>query len=396
MNWPTVYLFKSIKLFASLRFYPMTPKSVTTAATLITIFSIVAIVYILQSLIVPLLFAIIFSIMMYPLCNLLERWKLPRAAASVISLLVLILFISGMVSLLVNQVIIIGKDGNDIAKNFLTVYDSITKWIESTFGIERGEFTNSIREQGQSTLSNAGSYVVSAFSSAGGTLANAILIPIYIFFMLYYRDFFQEFFIRLNSDDSPETTRNIIHEIYAVIQNYLLGMLTVMGIVAILNTAGLLVMGIDYAWFFGVFAAVMILIPYIGIAIGSIIPALFALATRDSYWYALGIIIWFQIVQFLEGNFITPNIVGGKVKLNPLFAILSLLLGGMLFGLAGLVLAIPIMAVLKILLGLNKNTEAYSFLIGEPSTDHLQKETYINWFSKRESTFTENKSNENK
>lgn len=334
--------------------------------------------------------------MMYPLCNLLERWKLPRAAASVISLLVLILFISGMVSLLVNQVIIIGKDGNDIAKNFLTVYDSITKWIESTFGIERGEFTNSIREQGQSTLSNAGSYVVSAFSSAGGTLANAILIPIYIFFMLYYRDFFQEFFIRLNSDDSPETTRNIIHEIYAVIQNYLLGMLTVMGIVAILNTAGLLVMGIDYAWFFGVFAAVMILIPYIGIAIGSIIPALFALATRDSYWYALGIIIWFQIVQFLEGNFITPNIVGGKVKLNPLFAILSLLLGGMLFGLAGLVLAIPIMAVLKILLGLNKNTEAYSFLIGEPSTDHLQKETYINWFSKRESTFTENKSNENK
>lgn len=366
----------------------MTPKSVTTAATLIIIFSIIAIVYVMQSIIVPLFFAIIFSIMLFPLCNLLERWKLPRAAASVVSLVVLILIVSGVVSLLVNQVIIIGKDGDDIAKNFLTVYDSITKWIESTFGIERGVFTEKIREQGQSTLSNAGSYVVSAFSSAGGTLANAVLIPIYIFFMLYYRDFFQDFFIRLNSDESPKKTQSTIHEIYAVIQSYLLGMLTVMGIVAILNTAGLLVLGIDYAWFFGIFAAVMILIPYIGIAIGSVIPALFALATMDSYWYALGIIIWFQVVQFLEGNFITPNIVGGKVNLNPLFAIISLLLGGMLFGLAGLILAIPIMAVLKILLGLNKNTKPYSFLIGEPSKDHLKKETFLNWFS-------EHKSNEN-
>ncbi len=324
--------------------------------------------------------------MMFPLCNLLERWKLPRAAASIISLLVLIFIITGAVSLLVNQVIVIGKNGDDLAKNFLTIYDYITKWTESTFGIERGEFTNKVREQGQSALSNAGTYVLAAFSSAGGTLANAVLIPIYIFFMLYYRDFFQDFFIRLNSGTPANKTRSILFELYAVIQSYLLGMLTVMGIVAILNTAGLLVLGIDYAWFFGIFAAVMILIPYIGIAIGSVIPALFALATMDSYWYALGIIIWFQVVQFLEGNFITPNIVGGKVNLNPLFAILSLLLGGMLFGLAGLILAIPIMAVLKIILGLNKNSKPYSFLIGEPSKDHLKKETFLNWFSKHEGT----------
>nr|MBI1230567.1 AI-2E family transporter [Cytophagales bacterium] len=367
----------------------MTPKSVTTAATFITIFSVIAIAYVLQSILVPLLFAIIFSIMMYPLCNLLERWKLPRAAASIISLVVLVVIITGLVSLLVNQVIIIGKDGDDIGRNFLNVYDSITKWIETTFGIERGEFTERVRTQGQAALSNAGSYVVSAFSSAGGTLANVVLIPIYMFFMLYYRDFFLEFFIRLNSSESPSKTRSITHELYAVIQSYLLGMVTVMGIVAILNTAGLLVLGIDYAWFFGIFAAVMILIPYIGIAIGSIIPALFALATMDSYWYALGIIIWFQVVQFLEGNFITPNIVGGKVNLNPLFAIISLLLGGMLFGLAGLILAIPIMAVLKILLGLNKRTEPYSFLIGEPTKDHLRKETFTNWYSELLSTHGE-------
>src|SRR5690606_22164576 len=136
---------------------------------------------------------------------------------------------------------------------------------------------------------------------------------------------------------TAEKTLATLGEIYHVIQNYLMGMVMVMGIVAILNTAGLLVMGIQYAWFFGTFAALLLLIPYIGIMIGSIIPALFAIATMDSAWYALGVIGWFQVVQFFEGNFITPNLVGGKVSMNPMVAIISLLLGGMLFGLAGLI-----------------------------------------------------------
>src|SRR5690606_616001 len=165
-------------------------------------------------------------------------------------------------------------------------------------------------------------------------------------------------------------------EIYDVIQSYLLGMGMVMGIVAILNTAGLLVLGLQYAWFFGTLAALLILIPYIGIAIGSLIPALFALATMDNYWYALGVIIWFQVVQFLEGNFITPNIVGGKVSLNPLVAIMSLLLGGMLFGLAGLILALPLVASIKILLNLDKSTPPFSFLIGEPEKYQVSRDSH--------------------
>ncbi len=291
--------------------------------------------------------------------------------ASVVSLVLMILIVAGVITLLVNQVIVIGQDGDDLGKNFVEIYDSITAWVETTFGIQRGELTLRVREEGQKAASNAGTYLLAIFGSAGGTIANFVLVPIFIFFILYYRDFFKEFLIRVNKEDSPERTREILKEIYNVIQSYLLGLILVMGIVAVLNAVGLLFMGIKYAWFFGFFAAVLLLIPYIGITIGSIVPALFALATMDSYWYALGIIIWFQAVQFLEGNFITPNIVGSQVHLNPFFAILSLLLGGMLFGLAGLILAIPMMAVLRILLGLNESTRPYSFLIGEPEKRHL-------------------------
>ena len=147
----------------------------------------------------------------------------------------------------------------------------------------------------------------------------------------------------------------------------------VMGIVAVLNTVGLMLMGIEYAWFFGSMASLLMLLPYIGIAIGSILPALFALATKDSALYAVGVIAWFQVVQFLEGNIITPNIVGGKVSINPLMAIIVILLGGMIFGLAGLILALPMTATLKVIFDAIPSMEPIGYLIGEPEKEHLKR-----------------------
>jgi predicted PurR-regulated permease PerM len=137
------------------------------------------------------------------------------------------------------------------------------------------------------------------------------------------------------------------------------------------------VMGISYAWFFGTLAALLMLIPYIGIAIGSILPALFAIATKDNVWYSVGVIGWFQVVQFFEANIITPNIVGSKVSINPLMSIVGLLLGGMLFGLAGLILALPLIAILKVLLDATPSLSHFGYLIGEPEDDLLKSQTSV-------------------
>ena len=346
------------------------------AARLLVLILIITIVYVLKGIVVPLLFAVIFAITLLPLCRFLERVRLPRALASILSVIVAGSVISGIIYFIVSQVIVIGTGGEDIGKNFLNIYDSIQAFLEKRFGVEPGSITNRLREEGQKALSNAGSYISAAFSSAGGTLANAVLVPLYVFFFLYYRDFFKDFFIRANRSYTPEETLETLAEIYHVIQSYLMGMVMVMGIVAVLNTAGLLIMGIQYPWFFGTFAALLLLIPYIGIMIGSIVPALFAIATMDSAWYAVGVVGWFQVVQFFEGNFITPNLVGGKVSMNPLVAILSLLLGGMLFGLAGLILALPIVASLKIILNMNPATQPFSFIIGEPDKSHVERDSH--------------------
>jgi predicted PurR-regulated permease PerM len=139
-----------------------------------------------------------------------------------------------------------------------------------------------------------------------------------------------------------------------------------MVIIAVLNTVGLLLLGIEYAFFFGALAAFLNIIPYLGIIIGSILPIMMALLTKDSIWYAVGVAGAFTAVQFLEGNFITPNIVGSKVSVNPLAAIVALIFGGMLWGPSGMILSIPFTAIVKVILDNIESLEPFGFLLGEP------------------------------
>ena len=145
-----------------------------------------------------------------------------------------------------------------------------------------------------------------------------------------------------------------------------------MFIVGLLNTVGLLILGIENAFFFGFLAALLLLIPYIGIMICSLLPALVALATKDSAWYAVGVIAVFMFIQMIEGNYITPKITASKVSINSLVAILSIILFSMLWGTAGMIVALPVMASLKVIFDTIPELKAYGFLIGEPSEEQLR------------------------
>jgi predicted PurR-regulated permease PerM len=348
-------------------------QSVRLAATLISLTLIVALLYVTQGLVVPLLFSILLAISLYPVSRFFERLKLNRVYASLISVLLAIVVLGTLIWFIVHQVIVIGANGSDLQVRFMEIFATIQSWITRRFGIEQGLISEQISTFSNQALSNAGTYVSIAFGSVGGILTGAVIVPLFTFFLLYYRDFFREFFFHAFDSAPKQEVQQVLDKIYEVVQSYLIGLVTVMGIVAILNTVGLLVLGVQYAWFFGTLASLLMLLPYVGIAIGSVLPAVFALATKDSAWYAVGVVIWFQIVQFLEGNFLTPNIVGGKVSINPLMAIVGLLIGGMLFGLAGLILAIPITAVLKVVFDAVPSLKAFGFLIGEPEQYHLKR-----------------------
>ena len=349
------------------------PYSLELASSLFALVLIIALMYALQSVLLPLMFSILIAISLYPVARFLERLKLGKAFSAILAVILAIVLISGLVWFIVHQVIVIGKDGAEIQQKFMSIIDTIQNWLTNRFGIERSEISQRLRAEANEALSHAGTYLSAAFGSLGSILAGVVLVPFFTFFLLYYRVFFREFFFHAFKSTSQETVHNTLNKIYYVVQSYLLGLVTVMGIVAVLNTIGLMVLGIQYAWFFGTLASLLMLLPYIGIAIGSILPALFAIATKDSYWYAVGVIGWFQVVQFLEGNLITPNIVGGKVSINPLMAIIAILLGGMLFGLAGLILVLPLTAVIKVLFDEIPSMKAFGFVIGEPEKYHLKR-----------------------
>ncbi len=350
-----------------------TKSAAYVAYSLITLVILVWIMYLVQGILIPLLFSILLSIAMHPLVSLFERWGIPRVLSSILCVIIAMLVIVGLTWFIVYQVIEIGSGDFNFVEKVIKIWTVIEQFVTDRLGLQATEMWNQVKESSMRLVTNATTYLSAFFGSAGNTIANSILIPLYMFFMLYYRIFFIEFFFKAFYSTPENKVKTNLDIIYDVIRSYLFGLITVMGIVAILNSVGLLVLGIDNAWFFGTLAALLLLIPYIGITIGSILPALFALATKDSAYYALGIIIWFQIVQFFEGNFITPNIVGGKVNISPLVSIISLLLGGKLFGLAGLILALPMVAVIKVLLDASDNWTAFGFLLGEPTNEHLDK-----------------------
>lgn len=349
------------------------PYAIELAATLISLSLIIALLYVLQGVLLPLMFSILIAISLYPVALFLERLSLGKALSALLAVILAICVLSGLIWFIIHQVIVIGKGGMDIVQKFLSIFDTIQLWLQQEFGIEPTEVAERLRTQANEILSHAGTYLTAAFGSVGNILAGVVLVPLFSFFLLYYRVFFREFFFRAFRSTPQETVHNTLNKIYQVVQSYLLGLVTVMGIVAILNTVGLWILGIQYAWFFGTLASLLMLLPYIGIAIGSILPALFALATKETAWYALGVVAWFQVVQFLEGNLITPNIVGGKVSINPLMSIISILLGGMLFGLAGLILALPLTATIKVIFDAVPSMNAFGFLIGEPEKYHLKR-----------------------
>lgn len=332
---------------------------------------IIAFAYVLQSVLVPILFSFIIAALLYPLCRRLERWGFSRIMAALTSLIVAILVLAGMVYLLVSQSINIGQDASEIVGKIEQVLKDAEGWANEKLNLSRTQIIQSGKQQLEKVMPGVGAAVTTFFGSLGNFLSMGILVPLLIFFLLYYREFFKAFFVKAIGREHKEKVEETMSKIYAAIKNYMGGLLMVMGIVAVLNSVGLMIIGIEYAWFFGIMASLLMLLPYIGIAIGSILPALFALATKDSYWYALGIIGWFQVVQILEGNFITPNIVGGKVSLNPLVSILSIFLFSMLFGFAGLILALPLMAILKVIFDAVPQLQPYGFLFSEPGDRFL-------------------------
>ncbi len=348
------------------------------AHNLLFIVLLVYVLNILQPLIVPLLFAVILSISIFPVVKFLERKLRFKRILSALSAIIIMFVIVGLLFTFIGvQISEIVSKSDTYAIRLEQVYNKNISTIENSFNIDRSDFIKGNFDFGK-TLKENFSNIIGFLGASGGILSDIILIPLYMFFFLFYRKFFQIFIYKVfcKGDDNTKV-KMLIQKLYRVQQDYLIGLFTVMGIVGLLNSVGLLILGIENPFFYGFLAALLLLIPYVGIIIGSLIPAAIALVTKDSAMYAVAVIGLFGFIQFIEGNFITPKITGSKVSINALVAIVSIIAFSMLWGTSGMILALPVVASVKILFDAIPSLEPYGFVLGEPKEDQIKSDARI-------------------
>ena len=324
----------------------------------------------LDGILLPILFSALFAFLLMPVTRRLEGWRWPRWLAILTSILLLAAVLTGIIWALTNQLMSFSNEWDHIQERLLVQYESLRSSIAQQFKVALPE-KGALLKQTLAGLRESGTTIANSTASATSSVLSVLaLVPIYIFCFLVYRDHFRQFLYRLTRDAGQRSVMmTVVHKIEEVTQNYLLGLLTVIFIVALLNIGGLLLLGVKYAVFFGAFASILTIIPFIGMIIGATLPAIYTLVETGSVWRTLGVVRVFLFVQFLEGNFITPMITGSKVSINPLAAIVGLILGGELWGLPGMILSIPLVAILKVVFDATPGMEPYGFLLGDVNDD---------------------------
>lgn len=320
-----------------------------------------------KGLLIPFTYSVLISFILYPMCRFFERKGVPRIFSILLCFFIVVAGLFGLFYFFSTQVVsIVSEFENFRGKLLNLVHQGIEQYNKVVPNAKLDD--ESLLNQSKKWFSSSGSSLLSGtLNQTSNFFSGLILIPIYVFLLLLYRTGIQKVALRFVHQDYRLAFRHLLQDVQQVGQKYIGGLITIIFIIGLLDSIALWIIGLDSPFFFGFLAACLAIIPYIGTGIGALLPALYALMNH-SPTTALYVLIAFWAVQFLEGNFLTPKIIGGEVSLNPLAAILSLVAGGFVWGLSGMVLFIPLAAILKIVCQNYKELEPIAGLMGDEIT----------------------------
>lgn len=334
--------------------------------SLITIglFISVYILFIAKEIIIPIIYSIIFAIVLSPIVNFLVKKKLNRSFSIGIVLFISLLILAGFITFLASQTSRFSDALPQLSQKLQTLVNQIVAWGAVYFELPVAKINEWIQNGKVEAMSNASSVIGTTLTTVGGVLATIFLIPVYISMMLYYKPLLVTFIHKLFGISNDLDVSEILVEIKDIIQSYLVGLLSELAIVAVLNSIGLLVLGIDYAILLGISGAMLNIIPYLGGAVTMVIFAIIALITKPPI-YILYVVAVYAFIQFIDNNYLVPKIVGSKVKLNALISVLIVILGAALWGIHGMFLSIPLTAIIKLIFDRIESLKPWGFLLGD-------------------------------
>ena len=355
------------------------PNYARTAFTLVSLYLVFYFIIVLQGILLPIIYAIIAGIVVSPLIEFLLKIGMKRIPAVVITLLLVLLCSAGLLILIIKQATNFSSFIPQlIDKIYILLANTIDK-ISLKLHIEKTSIENWLTQQRQNAMNNSGSSIGSTFSSISYVLTTLVLTPVYFFMFLVYKPHLIQSIHKIFGANNDENISEIFKETQTIIRQYIVGIFTEMGIVAILNTIGLLILGFEYAILFGLIGGLLNIIPYLGAMIAMCIYVAIAIATKPPI-YAVYVLLLYGIIQFIDNNFLVPKIVGSKVRLNALASFIAVIVGAALCGLQGMFLSIPLLAIAKVVLDRFSSTRHYGFLLSVPASasyDHTDHGQYL-------------------
>ncbi len=313
----------------------------------------------------PLFLALLFAYLLYPIVSFLDSKGLPRAIPILLSILLAFLVIGGIILLFYSQLNLMLEDYDAIKKQATQNIDAFENTIKETFGLQGNRIDGFLKERVDKFFSSEGSEINRLFSATTGTISKLFLLPVYVFLFLFFRTKFAYFILKVVDENKRSKAVKTLRDISTVAARYMGGVTIVVLILCIINSTGLLIIGVEYAVLLGITSAFFNFIPYFGTLMGGSVPLLFVLFSSDQpVTTGIQVLILFIIVQVTENNILTPLIVGGNVKINPFFVIVGLVAGAMVWGIAGMVVVIPMLAMARIIMNNTKRLQPYAYLLG--------------------------------
>ncbi len=318
-----------------------------------------------QPILVPFFFAIMLAMLMAPVCRKLDNIGLHRIVSCIICVLILMIVFLCMMGILVGQISSFVADLSQFEQKTTELIGNIHKYVERRFNIPVAEQTAFLQKETENLGRFIRNYLTGMLRGSMQLLAGLIITLVLTFLFLLHKEKYYGFFLKLTSGNSLQERKDVLNRIGQVAQNYLVGRAISIILLFVLYAIALFVIGIQNALLLAAVAALFNIIPYLGPILAALFPFLVALVTEQTYQPAMWVLISFCLFQALDNYFVTPYFLGGEVSLSALATIVSMICGGFVWGIAGMILFIPMLSIVKIIFDHVPGFKHYGQVIGD-------------------------------
>ena len=356
---------------------PIPPnRKISVLEILLYIVLISIVLYFGKTLFIPLSFSMLISFILYPVCKWLENKGINKMGSILLAISTIFMLLGAVVYLLFTQIAGFLQEWHLFRAKFSESFMQLLVFLEEQYDIDTDSFSKFPENLVSSSGSKIFDFLVNTVYSISMSAFFLIIIPVFSTLILYYREMLTNVLYKIFPADKKESIHEILLETIQSYYNFVKGMLLVYLIVGVLNSIGLAILGIPHPFMFGFIASILTFIPYAGIIISSLLPIAVSWVTYDSIWYPIGVILVFAFVQLLEANIIFPLAVGNRLKINPLIIIIAIIVGGILWGAAGMILFIPFISIVKLIADRTESLKTLSLLLGEDNRPKIKR----HWF----------------